>query len=262
MKPESTLLPADWSVPAVFRQRLGESAGRQRIMEADGHLLIVLHAPPGADEAGRRGRFFWRDREGTWKAAPRAEQISSLGDHLTTFRSTIERLEQAEEEAHSATEYFELLDHLAPLTRSARNLHDVLQQAREAMPGDRRLIVARDEAYEISRRADLLYDDAKNGMEFAMARQAEALAESSHQMSVSSHRLNMLVAFFFPIATLMTILGANLSHGLETWDTIHGPWVLGACILAGLVLGMVITGIITQPVKHRARQARGRSKHK
>jgi hypothetical protein len=231
-------------------------------MEADGHLLLVLHAPPGADEAGRRGRYFWRDSQGTWKAAPRAEQVSSLGDHLTTYRATIEKLEQIEEDAQTASEYFELLDQLAPLTRSARNLHDVLQQAREAMPGDRRLIVARDEAYEISRRAELLYDDTKNGMEFAMARQTEALAESSHQMSVSSHRLNMLVAFFFPIATLMTVLGANLSHGLETWDARHGPWVLGICIAAGLMLGMVITGIITQPVTRPVRKRRAKSQSK
>jgi hypothetical protein len=162
-------------------------------------------------------------------------------------------LEQAEEEAHTASDYFDLLDHLAPLTRSARNLHDVLQQAREAMPSERRLIVARDEAYEISRRADLAYDDTKNGLEFAIAKQGEALAESSHQMAVSSHRLNILVAFFFPIATLMTILGANLRHGLEIWDRLHGPWVLGICIAAGLILGMFITGIITQPARKNQR---------
>jgi hypothetical protein len=262
MKPESTLLPADWGVPPVFRQRLGESAGRQRIMEANGHLLIVLHAPPGADEAGRRGRFFWRDPQGTWKAAPRAEQVSSLGDHLITYRATIETLEQAEEDAQTASEYFQLLDHLAPLARAARNLHDVVQQARDAIPVDRRLIVARDEAYEISRRADLLYDDAKNGMEFAMARQTEALAESSHQMSASSHRLNVLVAFFFPIATLMTILSANLTHGLEKLDQQHGPWVLGACIVGGLVLGMVITAIIAQPVHRPPRKSSANRKRK
>jgi len=83
----------------VFRRRLGESAGRQRVMEADGHLLIVLHAPPGADEAGRRGRFFWRDPEGDWKVAPRAEPVSSLADHLADYRNTIAQLEQAEEAA-------------------------------------------------------------------------------------------------------------------------------------------------------------------
>jgi hypothetical protein len=247
MKPTSTLLPSEWSVPAEFRERLGDTAGRQRLMEAEGHLLLVLHAPPGADEAGRRGRFFWRDPAGQWKAAPRAEPVSSLADHLADYQATIAALELTEEAAQSARAYFELLDRLTPLTRSARNLHDVLQKAREALPTERRLIVARDEAYELSRRADLLYDDAKNGLEFAIARQAEAQAESSHQMAVSSHRLNVLVAFFFPIATLMTIFGANLTHGLEEIDKLHGPWILATCIIAGLLMGIVITGIITRP---------------
>jgi hypothetical protein len=247
MKQFSSLLPNDWNVPADFRERLGESAGRQRLMEADGHLLLVLHAPPAADEAGRRGRFFWRDPEGVWKAAPRAEPVSSLADHLADFRSMVERLEQQEEAARGASEYFQLLDRLTPLTRAARNLHDVLQKAREAMPDERRLIVARDEAYEISRRADLLYDDAKNGLEFEIARQGELQAESSRRMAVAAHRLNVLVALFFPIATLMAIFNAKLTHGLEDWDAIYGPWVLVGLTIFGLLLGVVIISMITKP---------------
>ena len=41
-----SVLPYDWDVPEVFRKRLGEGAGRQRCMTADGHLLLVLHQPP------------------------------------------------------------------------------------------------------------------------------------------------------------------------------------------------------------------------
>jgi hypothetical protein len=247
MKPESSLLPSDWNVPAEFRQRLGESAGRQRVMEADGQLLLVLHAPPSADEASRRGRFFWRDPQGAWKAAPRAEQVSSLADHLAGYRAAIEQLEQAEEDAQTAREYFELLDQLAPLTRATRNLHDVLQKAREALPNERRLIVARDEAYEISRRTDLLYADVKNGLEFAIARQAELQAESSRRMAVAAHRLNILVALFFPIATLTAIFGMNLRHGLEPYDARFAPGLLIGVTMAGLLLGVIITGFITRP---------------
>jgi hypothetical protein len=247
MRHESTLLPADWNVPAEFRQRLGESAGRQRLMEAGGHLLLVLHAPPAADEAGRRGRFFWRDPGGNWKAAPRAEETSSLVEHLAEYRATIEDLEQREEAAQSAREYFAIIDHVAPLARAARNLFDVLQKARDAMPDERRLIVARDEAYEVSRRAELLCDDAKNGLDFAIARQAEAQAESSRQMTVAAHRLNVLVALFFPIATLAAIFGMNFHHGLEQYDTINAPWLLIGMTVAGLLMGMIITSIITRP---------------
>ena len=247
MKTESTLLPSDWNVPAVFRQRLGESAGRQRVMAADGHLLLVLHAPPGADEAGRRGRFFSRDPEGNWKVAPRAEQVSSLADHLADYRTVIERIEQQEDVAHESREYFALLDHLAPLTRATRHLQDVLQKARETIPGERRFIVARDDAYDLSRRAEILYDDVKNGLDAAVARQAEAQAESSHQMSVASYRLNILVALFFPIATLMAIFGTNLHHGLEDLEARYGPMVLATITGLGMLLGVVITLIITRP---------------
>jgi hypothetical protein len=254
MKAESSLLPNDWGMPPAFRYRLGDSAGRQRVMEADGHLLLVLHAPPDSDEPGRRGRYFWRDPEGNWKAAPRAEPVSSLADHLADFRATIERLELQEEEAQGAREYFDLLDHLTPLTRAIRHLHEVLQKARATVPDERRLIVARDDAYDLSRRAELLYDDAKNGLEFAIARQAEAQAESSRQMAVAAYRLNVLVALFFPVATLMAIFGANLSHGLELWDATGGPWLLGAVTALGLLLGLVVASIIARPAP-RPREA-------
>ncbi len=122
-----------------------------------------------------------------------------------------------------------------------------MQKAREALPGERPLIVARDEAYEIARRAELLYDDAKNGLDFAIARQAELQAESSRQMTAAAHRLNVLVALFFPIATLTAIFGMNLSHGLEEYDKQNAPWLLIGVSLVGLVMGVIVTAIITRP---------------
>jgi tetratricopeptide (TPR) repeat protein len=246
-KPESTLLPSDWDVPAKLRARLGNTAGRQRLLEGEGHLILVLHAPPGADETGRRGRFFWRAPDGTWRAAPKAERVANIEAQLNEYRTAIEQLERAEDEAQNARDYFELLDRLAPLTRSARNMYETLQQAREAMPNDRQLIVARDQAYEITRRADLLYADAKNALDFAVAWQAEQQAESSHQMAIATHRLNMLVAFFFPIATLSTIFGVELRNGLERWDTASVPLPFLAILAVGLCCGIFLTGFIARP---------------
>ena len=249
MRTESSLLPADWDVPAALRARLGTTAGRQRILDGAGHLIVVLHAPPGADDAERRGRFFWRDPSGQWRAAPKAERVSSLEDHLNDFRTAIERLEQAEDAAHEARDYFELLDRVAPMARSIRNMYEALQQARETMPDDRRLIVARDQAYDLTRRADLLQNDAKNGLDFAVAWQAEQQAENSYQMAVSAYRLNLLVAFFFPIATLSALFGANLGHGFEHFDQQNAPLTLVALIAAGLFFGFVLTGFITRPAR-------------
>ena len=253
MKPESTLLPPDWTVPDKLRGRLGTTAGRQRLLQEDGHLVLVLHAPPSADETGRRGRFFWRDPEGNWRVAPKAERVSGLDAHLNDYRVAIEQLEQAEDAARLARDYFELLDRLTPLARAVRNMHDTLQEARDAVRSDRQLIVARDHAYELMRRADLLHADAKNGLDFAMAWQAEQQAESSYQMSVATHRLNLLVAFFFPVATLMAVFGANLRHGLEGFDQAGGPLPLLFVLALGLFAGIVLTSFVTKPAKRPQR---------
>jgi hypothetical protein len=259
MKPESTLLPADWTVPAKLRARLGTTAGRQRVLDAEGNMVLVLHAPPSADETGRRGRFFWRDRQGTWRAAPKAERVANLDEHLHEYRMAIEKLEEDEDIARGARDYFELLDRLEPLARAVRNMHETLQKARETEPEDRYLIVARDQAYDLTRRTELLHDDAKNGLDFAVAWQAEQQAESSYQMSVATHRLNVLVAFFFPIATLMTIFGANLRHGLEGWDQLRAPIPLLAVLAAGLLAGIILTGFVTSRAQRPRRDIQSKS---
>ncbi len=64
------------------------------------------------------------------------------------------------------------------------------------------MIDHRDRAYELSRQAELLYDDAKNSMDVAVVRRAEEQARASHQMTSSAHRLNIMAALFFPFATL------------------------------------------------------------
>jgi hypothetical protein len=254
----STLLPADWEVPAKIRNRLGTTAGRQRILFEDGHLVLVLHAPPTADETERRGRFSWRDPAGNWRVAPKGERIANLDQQLQEYEAAIERLEQAEDVARGARDFFELLDSINPLARATRNMYETLQQAREKVSDDRKIIVARDGAYDLTRRADLLHADAKNGLDFAVAWQAEQQAESSYQMAVSTHRLNLLVAFFFPIATLMTIFGANLRHGLEGWDQLQSPVPLLAVLGAGLVSGIMLTGFITKPARRPQQGLQGK----
>ena len=63
-------------------------------------------------------------------------------------------------------------------------------------PDARDVIDPRDTAYQISCNFDLLYVVAKEALEFETARQSELLAVSSHQTSVSAHRLNTLAGFF------------------------------------------------------------------
>jgi hypothetical protein len=256
---QASLLPADWSIPVKLRDRLGSTAGRQRLLLEDGHLLLVLHAAPAADEIDRRGRFFWRNPDGSWRAAPETDRVTTLLEHLVEYEREIEQLERSEDDATQARDYFELLDRLAPLARATRNLYGVLQQSRETVADDRELIVVRDQASDLTRRAELLNEDARNGLEFAIAWQAEQQAEISHQMSVAAHRLNLLVAFFFPIATLMAIFGTTLKTGLESWDQAKGPLPLFALIAIGMLCGVVLTGFVTRPTRLPQRNLQNKS---
>ena len=38
------------------------------ITRSDGHLLLVLHLPPGPDDSKREGVLFWRNPAGEWQA--------------------------------------------------------------------------------------------------------------------------------------------------------------------------------------------------
>ena len=240
-KAMASLLPGVWQVPQVFRDRLGEQAGRQRAMFHEGHLLLVLHKPPGPEDDERQGRFFWRQPDGTWSSNELGGGPGALAKHLEDYSTLVEKLEKQEDAATGAEDYFAVLQAISPIHRAARNMHHVLQEARQHCPEDRNLIAFRDEAYAIERMAELLYDGVKNALDFAVARRAEELAKSSHQMSVSAHRLNVLAAFFFPIATLMAIFGTNLQHGLETMvPPIPFLIVLGIGLFAGCVMTLFI----------------------
>ena len=93
--------------------------------------------------------------------------------------------------------------------------------------------------------AELLYSDSKNSLDFVIARRSEQQAEASHQMAVSSHRLNVLAAFFFPIATLSAIFGVNMRFGLEQ-DRMNSIVPFVSMLLLGLVTGFVLKSLITR----------------
>lgn len=238
-----SLLPAVWEVPKSFRERLGTSAGRQRTMFDERHLLLVLHAPPKPDDTLRRGRFIWRKPDGSWTSNDLGGGIGALGKHLAEYAEVIQQFDRLEEEAQTAADYFAVLEGLAPVLRAAAHLHQTLQEARRLVPEDRDLIIMRDQAYDLERTADLLYTNAKNALDFAIARRAEEESRSSRQMALSAHRLNILAAFFFPLATLSAIFGVNLLHGLE-----DSPPPLAFLLLvgSGLAAGAILAAFITR----------------
>jgi Mg2+ and Co2+ transporter CorA len=216
---------------------MGESVGRQRAMTDEGHLLLVLHAPPSAGQDDREPRLFWRNAEGQWKSNSLGAGIQALKVHVEQFAEREDQLDGLLDTGSGARDYFAVLQAVAPLHRAARNLHSTLQQAREMMPAERDLINVRDRAGEIERALELVHVDAKNALDFTVARESEEQTQRSYDMAVASHRLNVLVAMFFPIATVSAVFGMNLPHGLEQYSTPIAFWgVLGASFVAGMLL--------------------------
>jgi len=236
-----SVLPRAWDVPAELRNRLGATVGRQRAMAADGHLLLVVHMPPKPDEKARQGRFLWRKPDGTWTSNDLGGGPQVVGKHLDQFAKAIEECDVLEQQASRAEEYLAVLERLAPLQRSGRNLHGVLQEARQLCPDDRELINFRDRAYEIERTAELLQTETNNSLQLLMAKRAEEQAKASRRMAVSAHRLNVLAAFFFPVAALSGILGVNLVHGFESF---RAPVPFLAFVAVSAVLGLIMASFV------------------
>ncbi len=240
-----SILPATWSVPERFKERLGESAGRQRAMAHDGHLLIIVHECPGPDDRERTARFFWRNAAGEWISSAYGSGPQGIRKLLDEYTNRLEQLDDNVQTAHRANEFFELLQAIVPISRSARNLHNTLQEARELVPEDRELITLRDLAGVIDRTAEVLHHDAKNGLDFVVARSAEEQSRRTYEMTVSSHRLNVLAAIFFPLATMAALFGMNIPHGLEG----SRPGAFWGVLLIGMMLGIGLAmWIINKPL--------------
>ena len=236
-------LPVEWSLPPSIRSRIGSSVGRQRVMYEDNHLLLILHAPPKPGQQGRLGRFFWRSPEGEWKSVASDHQPMTLEQHVDEYDAALEICERADDKATTSAEYFDVLESLAPLQRAISNMYKVLQEARKLVSHDPDIINQRDRGYELARTADLLFASAKNALDCTVAREAEKLTQESHKMTVSAHRLNLLVAFFFPIATLSAVFSTAFNSGLEKYPP-PLPFIL--MLSAGLMFGIILCLFVTR----------------
>ena len=165
---------------------------------------------------------------------------------MEDYSRRVSEIDAEEDRAVDSDDYFRVLNQLAPVQRAARNLYDVLSESRKLCLEDRELINIRDNAYELVRRIDLLSSHTKTSMEYEVARRMEDQAAASHQMAVAAHQLNRLAAFFFPIATLSSILGMNVATGLEKL-----PWPIGILIVVaiGLLSGILLTRLLAPSTK-------------
>lgn len=228
-------IPANWDVPQRMRERLGrKSVGRQRAMIDGGHLLLVLHKAPTDGSREREGVFFWRDPQGTWRGSEGNHGLRAVQDHVAGYETSEDHWARVYDGYTGHEELFHLLEALGPLQRSAKNMHAALQDAREGIPQDRDIVDLRDQAYDTHRGLELLYMDARNALDFAIARKAKAQARLGAESVAMEGRLNVLAAIFLPLTAIGGVFGMNLVHGLEQ----SPPWTFWLVFGCGLLLGL------------------------
>lgn len=227
------IIPTSWPLPEVLRLRLGQSTyGRQRALFEEGHLLLVLHKPPGPDDRTRAGVLFWRNPAGDWQCNRGEPSPGAVKLHVQAYSELEARLTSDYERGLDLNALFDLVEALTPLVRAARNMHQALQTARENIKQDGLLIELRDLAYEVMRNLEVLSEDARNAIQHRTAREAEEQARLSRQALQASHRLNILAALFFPLTAIASVFGMNLPHGLNQ-DKVVLFWAVTA-VSAGL----------------------------
>lgn len=232
-------IPESWDLPESIRKRLGDSVGKQRIMDEDGHLLLLLHAPPTAADDEKRGAVvFWRDPRGNWASHPVSGGIAGLEKHLASYREVIRWLDEKVDNAKNARDYFEVMREMHPMHRATRGLLNVMQSAREMRPDETRLISLRDQAADLERASELIAADTKAGMDFTLAETSSQQAIAAELTNYEARRLNRLAAFFFPLVTLVSVFGMNAPADLFTNRHF---WIV---LLTGILLGVIVHSVV------------------
>ena len=131
---------------------------------------------------------------------------------------------------------FRILSAAAPLGRAAKNLHQVMQTLREVGGNDTEIITLRDQAESTERTVELLRIEAKNALDFDIARRAEEQAVQSRKISTAAHRLNLMAAIFLPITAMASVLGVNMKTGFEEFPTFVFWLLMAFSFFLGLVL--------------------------
>jgi len=238
----ANVIPHNWEVPKIFRDRLGSHAGRQRTMHHEGHLLIILHEVPKSDGGERVARLYWKKPDGTWKATGSgATTIAPLKAHVEEYGAAEDELETRARTATKASDWFELIHESAPLLRAARGMAAALQEARELSKTDNQIISLRDTAQDIERSLELIHGHAKSGLDFAIAKGTEDAAKNSEHAAETGHRLNLIAATFLPISAIGSLFGMQMEHGLEH---VEAPWVFWGVAAAAFLLGLIVRGTL------------------
>lgn len=237
-------VPAGWDLPVTTRAQLaGDRFGRQREIVADEHLVLVLHRVPDRKASSREGAYFWRNPAGEWRTTLRGKPTAALREMIKEYEDAVVKLEQVHENADSASSKFSVLERLGPLGRAVRNFSDALSRARESLESgeakqDLQPFV--DQITDAARSCELLQLDARNALDFHIARQSEIQAAHSREVEKATHRLNTMATVFLPLTAVASMFGMNLSHGLEG----AAPWVFWSIMCGSIVAGLFVSELL------------------
>jgi Mg2+ and Co2+ transporter CorA len=231
-----------WTLPAEITARLGsESWGAQRAIVESGQLLLVLHAPPKPDGNEREHEVYFRQQDGKWLHQGLEHGERALANFLDEYRTLLDELETRFEKVTDIDALFSVIDRLIPLARSSGNMKAALQSARESLDNDAFLIDMRDRSVEIARGFELLLADARQALDFRIARSAEAQTRAAEVGNRAQQKLNILAAVTFPLMGVSAVFGMNLHSGLEGLPAI-AFWLV---FVGGLLLGMFVKGWVS-----------------
>ena len=85
--------------------------------------------------------------------------------------------------------------------------------------------------------------ETQHSLDFILARRVDEQAQSGRRAAASAYRLNLLAAFFFPLATLSAIFGTTFRHG---WEEAPPPLPLLLLVGTGLLGGILLMGFVRQ----------------
>lgn len=241
----SMIIPPGLNLPDPIRVRLGQNSfGRQRIIFEAGHLLLVLHRPPKADDRQREGVLFWRNPDGIWKWTRGSNGAPALAAHVQAYADREAALTAAVDAAADTETLHKLQAEITPLSRAARNMHITLQAARDAVKTEKLLIDLRDRAYEIERNLELLLEDVRNTIQYRTVREAEEQSRLTAETLRASHRLNALAAWFLPLTALTGIFSMNIAR---EFDGASIAWFIAIVSLA-ITLGFTLKSwVLAEP---------------
>jgi uncharacterized integral membrane protein len=231
----SVSVPASWNVSQRLMDRLAGKVVKQRALAEGKELLLVLHEVPESGNHERESVLYFRDTEGNWHWLPEGKEKSPQGV-FDRYEDHLEWLGKLSDEAASAEQYFVVYMKMLPIGIALRNAHFALQSAVDQIPCQADLLDLRDRAQVLEREAEILLNETKAGLEFLNAKKAEQQAELSLQMALQQQRLNWLVALFVPLTLIGSLLGMNLSHGLEG----SPPVVFWSIATSGVLLGILL----------------------